>query len=306
VAIAVVPLAWILWRTDLRRVLANAHAVSWAAMAATIVISLLGIAAGSLRLRLLLLGYGAATPPSVSRLFRDYLVGMYYAVLPTGVAGDAIRGYRLSDTVDAATSYTAVLVERLMGLVALLLIATAALLSAPLRHGAVAASIKAALSVGAAGAVTLLGLVVLLPLAVPPERRRRLPLLGALLGRIPPPRTAGPLLLGLVLSLFTQGAPILCVHLILRELAPGATLLLCAQMVPFVLLLTFIPLTPAGIGQRELLYVYFLGLGGVRAEAAITLSLVVFALGLSIAALGGGYQLLERWTRRRAGGSSRP
>jgi hypothetical protein len=69
-------------------------------------------------------------------------------------------------------------------------------------------------------------------------------------------------------------------------------------LLPLVVFLTYFPITPAAVGQRELVYVQALGNVGVSAEAAVSTSLIVFAALLFAAGVGGVLYLLEGPARR--------
>ncbi|MEK7751263.1 MAG: hypothetical protein AAB654_05055, partial [Acidobacteriota bacterium] len=65
-------------------------------------------------------------------LLRHYLVAYYYNLLPTGLAGDVVRGYRVRTALPSAgDSYTVILVERVAGLGGLLGVAALAMLLGP-------------------------------------------------------------------------------------------------------------------------------------------------------------------------------
>ena len=59
-----------------------------------------------------------------------------------------------------------------------------------------------------------------------------------------------------------------------------------ALIVPVVTLLTLIPISLAGIGVREYLYIALFGAAGMRPEVALALSLLTFAVTLVWAAIG--------------------
>ncbi len=79
-----------------------------------------------------------------------------------------------------------------------------------------------------------------------------------------------------------------------NTLAPTVTLLVCARVVPAVILTTYIPLTPGGLGQREVVFRYMFGLVGVAPDAAVATSLLFFAMLMALAAMGGLCLLAER------------
>jgi glycosyltransferase 2 family protein len=293
---AFVPIYWIVQRIDLRATLHQAMAVGWPMLGASLGVSLVGILAGSVRWRVLMRAYGAKRTPGQLTLVRHYLVAVYYSVLPTGLAGEVLRGYRVRAFLDLPRSYTVVVVERLVGLIGLLLIAGAAVLFSPPLEANV---IIRALDVGIGAAVCCVIGFVALPYATSRAEAwrssvARVPLIGGLLLKVPPARSAAGVLAAVGLSLFTQGAAVLSTYLIAHRLSPDTTLLQIARVVPYTILLSWIPITPLAVGQRDFLAIYFLGRIGISAEKALAVSLVQFSLGIIVIALGGICHLLER------------
>ena len=294
---ALLPLVWLTRKVSWHDVLHRAYGVGAPALLGSLAVGFCSLVIGSVRWRVMLRAYGASSPPGMWTLLRHNLVGGYFNILPSGVAGDAVRGHRVRRYVPSvATSYTVILVERLTGLVGLLLIAGGALLAgSELRGGAVAWT----LNVGILGALGLSLLALVLPYLVARhpglrETVARLPLVGGLLVRVPPARSLLGPLLAVGLSVLTQGAMVLCVALIIYPLAPVASLVVCARVVPAIILFTYIPLTPGGLGQREAAFVYLFGLAHVAADAAVATSLLFFAVLLTLASLGGLCLLAER------------
>ncbi len=305
VLLAVLPLAYLAKKLDLSLVMANAGRVGASGVALSVACMVVSVGLASVRWRVLLRAYGAdeGTLPSAFELFKAYLVGLYFNVLPSGVAGDVVRGWRVAHCVPtAATSYVVLLLERLAGLVGLLLIAGVAVLFAPdqAAHGA----LGYALGVGALGAI---GLGVLF-FVLPQLRERspklaalieKIPVVGAMFAKIPAARSARGPLAALALSVLVQGLIVLCIAPLLMPLSSSATLAVCARIVPAVILVTYIPLTPGGLGQREAAFAHFFGGAGVAREASVTASLLFFAVLLGVSLLGGVVLAIERVTARR-------
>lgn len=303
--LAILPLAYLAKRLDLSLVLANAGRIGAKGVALSVLCMSVSVGLAALRWRVLLRSYGAneETLPSTFELFKAYLVGCYFNVLPSGVAGDVVRGWRVAHCVPtAATSYVVLLLERLAGLVGLLLIAGIAVLFAPANaaHGA----LGYALGVGALGAIGV-GLVFF---ALPQWRDRspklaalveKVPVVGSMFAQVPAARTAKGPLTALALSVLVQGLIVLCVAPLLMPLSSQATLAVCARIVPAVILVTYIPLTPGGLGQREAAFAHFFGTAGVAREASVTASLLYFAVMLGVSLLGGVVLAIERVTARR-------
>src|SRR5207344_1161588 len=93
-----------------------------------------GTLVGSYRWRILTFAYGGKDIPRVSVLTRHSLVGVYFNLLPGGVAGEAVRAVRMRPHVpDLVTSFNILMVERIAGLLGLLVLAAVATAWVP--HG---------------------------------------------------------------------------------------------------------------------------------------------------------------------------
>lgn len=306
VLLAILPLAYLAKRLDLSLVAANAGRVGVTGVALAVSACVVSIGLAAVRWHALLAAYGADPEriPSVFELFKAYFVGLYFNVLPSGVAGDVVRGWRVASCVSSpATSYVVLLLERLSGLIGLLTIAGAAVFFSP--SGAANGALGYAFTIGAIGAV---GLAVVF-FALPQLRSRssrvtslveKLPVIGKILAKIPPAANARGPLTALVLSVVIQGFVVASVAPLLMPLSEHATFTVCARIVPAVVLVTYIPLTPGGLGQREAAFAHFFGTAGVAREASVTASLLFFAVSLSMALIGGLVLAAERLAARRS------
>lgn len=298
--LALLPLLWLTRRVRWREVFERAVDVGPGGLAAAFGMLLLSVTVGAARWRTMMLAYGATETPSLPVLVRHYLVGFYFNMLPSGLAGDAVRAHRLAlHMPDMATSLTVVFLERVAGLFGLCIVAASAMLwSAELQDDAVAQLLE----LGLLGALGLSAVVLAAPWALQryASLRRlieRVPVLGAFALRIPPARSYLGLALAVLQSVATQSCAVLSVAFIVRPLAPSVSLLVCARVVPAIILATYIPLTPGGVGQRELVFQYMFGLVGVSAAAAVATSLLFFAEIVGLAVLGGLCLLAERALR---------
>jgi uncharacterized membrane protein YbhN (UPF0104 family) len=300
VSLMLLPLAWLSRHIEWTRVAASARRVGPGALAVAFGTLWLGIVVAAVRWRVLLRAYGAdpARIPRVATLLRHYMVGQYFSVLPTGIAGDAVRGYRVAGCLpNVATSYVVLFVERVAGLLGLLGIASCAALASPgLLSGRAARVFD-----GVIALALVCGLVVF---ALPqwtthsPRARAvltRVPVAGRFLARMPASRGGvGPLAVAFALSILTHATVVATVAILIAPLAPTATLAVCARVVPAIVLVTFVPLTPGGLGQREGAFVYFFSLVHVPWEPAIAASLLYFAVFVALALAGGLVLLYER------------
>lgn len=299
--LAVAPLVWLARRVDAAALASRFREASTPLVVASMVLAALAYAPSSLRWAWLMRVYGATEVPSLFALVRHCWVGAYLALLPSGMVGDAVRGYRTRAFLpDLVSAYAVIVVERISGLVGL----------AVLGLGAVTAS--AALRASGAGTLIAAGLALALVLAtgaaVGPELLASRPGLAALVGKVPVvggwalrfPRLRGPrdlLVVGLA-GVAVQLVSVALVALCVRAVAPEAPLASVAAVAPIILLLGFIPLTPAGFGQREIVFVAALAVAGVDRESAVAASELYFATGLVPVAVGAATLFADRGRER--------
>jgi len=89
--------------------------------------------------------------------------------------------------------------------------------------------------------------------------------------------------LSLVLQVLGMGA----VVLLAKDMGLSPPLLFYFAAFPLVAILTILPISFNGIGIREGGFIYFLGLKGISAEKALTLSLSFFAIQVVASLIGG-------------------
>lgn len=300
--IAALPLYWLFRRLDWREVVHEAVAVGAVGIGLAFLCVFTSVLVGAVRWGVVLRAYGATELPPLSTMLRHNLVGLWFNLLPSGVAGDAVRGHRVRHFAGGlGTSYTVLFVERVSGLLGLCLIAGASMLSpVSIRSDAVSWT----LGLGLLGAFGLSALLLLVPTALArrPSLRavvERLPVLGPTLGKIPPPRSLLGPLVAVALSVLTQGALVVCVYFLLRPLSSAATFGVCARVVPAIILVTYIPITPGGLGQREAAFTGLFGLAGVPGTMAVAASLLYFAEIVGVSVLGGLCLTAERLAAAR-------
>jgi uncharacterized membrane protein YbhN (UPF0104 family) len=275
-----------------------AEALLWFALAWAILG--LGLVIGVVRFRVLL--GGVALEMGFAALFRAYLVATFFnLVLPGAMLGDVYRFFDARRaTGEGAQVAGVVVLERLLSLGGLGAIALAVAPAVPLlqEHR----QLLVLLIVAGTGFLALAG-----GLLVPGVNRwlqRSVRLLGRFsdrlvenlvgsleaLARISTKRSV--VWRAFALSVVNQGLPVLALVALAVPLDALVPLYWFAVIVPFVTLVSLFPVSIGGAGVRELLYVALFGAVGMRAEAALALSLSVFAasilwglLGLAVFAL---------------------
>lgn len=269
----------------------------WASARVSLLVGCLGLFGvaqllSTLRWRILLEAEGVGLP--LIRLLLVYLEGMFFNLfLPTLIGGDVVRGYRvyaLSQKSEAALA--SIVVDRLTGFAAMLLIALLALLFAyPM--------LQDPQVVVVVGGVAMIFTVVISALASDRIKTVFFGLLDGLhLGRFTPPLRAvydalhryrghgRALLLALGLSLVLQTLGILIFYGVARALNVVAPLKIFFLLVPLIIVVAMLP-SLGGLGVREMGAVYFLGKVGVNPTAALGVSLGWFAVVAALSSLGG-------------------
>jgi glycosyltransferase 2 family protein len=280
IVLMVLPIAWIYPRLDWSAVAERTmhfgvvgFFVAGSLLALTVVVN-------GCRWHELLRAHEASPLPTRASLIAQSFIALYLNQLPGGVAGDVVRAHRVRASVDGTVTSMAVLVlERVCGLVALLVLATIGALAMP---SGSAAGLDAYLKVSAAAT----GLIALVGVGAPWAITRvrpigalvaRIPVFGAMLGRVRVPTRIAPMLLALVFSCVIHALTLAVITTFVHTMAPTAQLRALVAIAPLAMLLTFVPLTPGGFGQREAVFVQLFGLAGVNANAAVAASLLWFS-----------------------------
>lgn len=245
----------------------------------------------AIRWRLLLELFGAsrAAIPGLLALTRLYFIGLYFQMIPSGLVGEIVRAQRTTPLFEAPlTSYVVILVDRVcasFGLLSLGLVSAFAF-DLGIGEASLLGTVRGALLVAWAACV----LVIAVPFGLGTRSlRSRLagtkrlgPLLAHSIGE--PNPTA--VLVALALSIGVE---------VLTSLAITATILPAARpgdglgpvlVAPVILLLTFLPITPGALGQRELAFVTLLEPRGVAGADATAAAIVTLAVTVVMAILG--------------------
>jgi uncharacterized membrane protein YbhN (UPF0104 family) len=288
--VSVALLSWLAWRTDwgrLREAFAQLHFTFWAV---AVGVYLLAQAVSAWRWQLLArpLGFTESLP----RFTAFYFIGMYFnLLLPTSVGGDVVRAWCLDGRSGRrVAAFLSVVVDRLSGLLILLLVACAGVLVYP---RPLPPWVHASVWGLAAGAgLGLAALPLLTRWTARSERLRQLAEGVQYYFRNP------RLVLGTAgLSVGVQVANVVLVWLIGRALDVPVPAVYYAIFVPLVTLLTLLPISLNGMGIREASTVLFLAPLGVGEGSALCLALLWF-FALTAASLCGGVVYLFNWFPR--------
>ena len=253
----------------------------------------LGHVISTVRWQRLLLAEGIRLP--FWRLALVYFEGAFFNLfLPTLIGGDIVRGYaiyRITRGHDA--SIASILVDRLSGFAALILIALVAL---GLAYREVRDPQVAAMILGVAAAFFAM-IAVLLNERVKAcasgllrgmgLTRFQVKLQGLVEALHRYRRHHRALGQALLLSALLQALIIVTYYLIGAGLNLGVPMAYFFLYVPLITFVAMLPVSVAGLGVREGSAVYFFAKVGVDAAAALSMSLAWFSLTLIVSGLGG-------------------
>ncbi len=285
VAVTLAAFAWIFTHVDVASTWAAARRVPPLAFAFACALVALNLVVSGTRWRAMLDAYGAVKIPPFSTLVRLNFVGFFYNTwLPGGLGGDAVRGVASREAFGpsgATGALAVVFVERVLGLVGMLVVVALTSAVAPLPAGD-----PRAIAVASVGGV-LVGAVVVGALASGARIARFLPSpLAAIAGRLPPIRRAGPFTIAVLLSLATQTLGAITGHVIVGALAPEITLTSSLVAIPLAMATAFLPFLVGGTGAREMVFVALYGPLGMPAADATAAGLVCYATQLVVGLFG--------------------
>jgi uncharacterized protein (TIRG00374 family) len=260
---------------------------------------------GMLRWWVVLRDRGISVP--WSEISTYYLASIAAGVLlPTQLGGESVRMYHLYKGRNAGVNaFSTIIYERSIGLGTLTVIGAVAALFAV---GQVEPLVFW-LAVGMFAAATL-GVYVAVFAPFTPrlvERLSRrwpdgyLARLWSLLRSLGEFRSAGLLTKTFIISLLYQGTNILLVYVNSRVLGLSLPVRYFLVLVPLIGVLVMLPISVAGLGLREYLYIAFFGSVGLTSEVGFSLSILVFLETLLIALPGA--LLLLRPVNRTSGDS---
>lgn len=281
-------LAWLALRADwlqVRQIFAHLRIELWLA---AVLLYLVTQMVSAVRWQCLARPLGFERP--LRQFIGMYYIGMYFnLLLPTSVGGDVVRAWYLdgqSGRYEAALF--SVLIDRLSGLVLLLVLASVAVLASPLPlDGQVVLGVW-----GTVGGIVL-GFILLPQLA-------RFQRLGAKYQKLGSDVRRSLALvfhpLNVFLSLFVQSANVVLVWLVGRAIDASIPDSYYWILVPMVTLATLLP-SISGMGVREEATIRLLAPLGVAQSLALSLALLWFSVFAAASLCGGIVYLLGRFPR---------
>jgi uncharacterized membrane protein YbhN (UPF0104 family) len=283
VALTLAAFGYLLHITDLAKLAQGLREAPAWSMPAAIGMLLAVMFANTVRWQLLLQSYGARTQPRLSQLFRLQLIGLFYNMMPGAVGGDVLRGVISRHSFGPrgmSAGIAVVLVERVFGLMSLMLLVIGVLALHPIRSLQLSPWVFAIGSAGSAGTLFAIALGRRLAPHLPKplsERAANLPALDR-------PWAFGAALL---VSVLTQVLVGVMGHLTIMPMAPQVALSDSLVLSPLAFAAIFFPLTVAGAATRDAAMVALYGLLGVAREQALTASLQILLAYIVVAAIGG-------------------
>ncbi len=229
-------------------------------------------------------------------LFESLLVAQFFNnFLPSNIGGDVMR---IADTAPAARSRTlattVILVDRALGLFALVVVAAFGSFVAGRRGAPVPGAGYLWTTVGLAtltGAV-LLGAPHLFPRLLAPLRRLEHEWIDTRIGRLEQAfdrfmQAKASLVYAFAGAVAVQAAAVAYVSLLAHAMHIPLPILTAAVLVPVSFVIQMLPITLNGFGVREGVYIYFFAHAGLDLEPAVALSLVQAGLMVLLSAVGG-------------------
>jgi len=280
IAVSAALLSWVAWKTDwvqLVEAFAGLRIDLWLAALAILVVCQLASAR-----RWQVLARELRFERSLAQMTGYYFIGMYFSLLlPTSVGGDVMRAWYLDGGSGRKLgAFAAVLLDRLNGLLVLIVMACLAVVLSPTELPA--AIVWSVWSVAAAAALGVAALPVLQRFKLVPAARRQQ--LQTMIQALRAPRA---LLEATVWSAVVQVGNVLLVWLIGLALGIAVPLSYYFVFVPMVSLLTLLPISVAGTGVREESVARFLAPLAISPTLATTLSLAWFAVFAAVGLFGG-------------------
>jgi uncharacterized membrane protein YbhN (UPF0104 family) len=288
IGLTVAAFAYLVHISDVNALMLAFRNAPWWGVPAAVLTLLAVIFAGAVRWSFLLAAYGARSRPRLLRLFRLQLVGLFYNLMPGAVGGDVIRGVVSRDAFGDKVSagLAVVLVERVLGLIALMLLVVSVLAVHPITGLHLSGWVFV---LGAFGSIAALAAIAL-------GRRiaARVPrVLGAQLEQLPSLSNWVAFGMALAVSILNQALVGVMGQLAIQPLAPGVHLLDSLALAPLAFAAIFFPLTVAGAGTRDAAMVALYGMLGVPRSIALAASLQILLAYVVVSALGGVLGMLS-------------
>lgn len=278
--------AYLLWKSDPSAILRAAMAADWRWIAAACLLVLVDRALMAWRW-LALLRPVMNGPPPIGPVMRVFFISSFVgSFLPASVGSDAVRAYSVRrHDVPGSAAVASVVMDRALGVVAILLVGLAAmlLLTVPAPLG-----VYLVLAFGGTASLALAAVIFVDPIGHAVARAmNRLPglRLRTIAARLLASMRAyrhhhGELGAVLAASVGVQALRVLQCWGLGRALGLDVALAVYFVAVPVILLIMLLPITINGLGTGQAAFLWAFGPAGVGRPEAFTLSILFIGLGL--------------------------
>lgn len=295
--VAILLTGYILWRASPSAVLRAGAGTDFRWIALAIGLVVIDRLLMAYRWIVLLCPIDAASRPPLTAVLRIFFVSTFAGTfLPASIGGDIVRAYGLAQlNVASGQAVASVLMDRLLGVVSILVVGAGGLWFARTGDLTSTRAITLSLLIGAAGSLAA-GSVIFSERAASLAQAVavRMPIaavrkIGAELTRSTRAYGAhhGELANVLAGSIAVQVLRIIQAYCLGRALGIDAALPVYFGLIPLILLVMLLPVSINGIGTSQMGFVWFFGRAGVAAPQAFALSVLFVALGV-IGNLPGG------------------
>lgn len=308
IAVAVALTAYLLWKAHPGDVLRVTAAADWRWIGAAVALLFVDRTLMAYRWMVLLRALTPGSRPPFAAVLRIFFVSTFVGTFLPSIGGDLYRAYSLSRLgVRGVESAASVLMDRVLGVMSIVLVGVAALLPGPEAAKnrwilltlalASAGCLVAAVAVFSARAAAASQVVA----ARLPGLRARRVATGLVDAVRRYARHHGELVKVLGMSVGVQIVRIIQAWCLGRALGIESGLVMYFIFIPIVLLIMLLPVTVSGLGTSQGAFGWLFGTIGVPAAAAIALSILFVALGV-FGNLPGGllYVLGDRRARQTA------
>lgn len=306
--VAVALTAYLLWKAHPGDVLRVTAAADWRWIGAAVALLFVDRTLMAYRWMVLLRALTPGSRPPFPAVLRIFFVSTFVGTFLPSIGGDLYRAYSLSRLgVRGVESAASVLMDRVLGVMSIVLVGVAALLPGPdaaknrwilltLALASAGCLVAAVAVFSARAAAASQGIAARLP---GPRARRVAAGLVEAVRRYA--RHHGELVYVLGMSVGVQIVRIIQAWCLGRALGIEAGLVMYVIFIPIVLLIMLLPVTVSGLGTSQGAFGWLFGTIGVPAAAAIALSILFVALGV-FGNLPGGllYVLGDRRVRQPA------
>jgi uncharacterized protein (TIRG00374 family) len=285
--VSVVLLALLIYLTDYREILQALGQMTVGSVLYLMLISVLLIYISALKWQLFLEAFGSYI--SALRLFRLYLIGYFVnLVLPSFVGGDAVRSWYAGRTSGQHHAFTSTILERYTGFLAMVALAVVFVWfaeQATVEIKVLVLCVALGLAVGTFLALSTkaLALFAKLPRTQPIIHHLHKVQAGLQLAARNKPLLVKALLLSVLYHCVTVVNTIAAGYVVGWDTAPVQELFV---VLPLILIIGALPITPSGLGIQEGAFLYFLSTLGASPAQALGVALVLRAKSYVLAALG--------------------